>query len=266
MANWITLEDLRAKFSELQADPFQRDADHTLLLGFHCLMLPLRGGDLGTVRVKCGTAEDKIVRDDAGEAVNCIVLHCATMDDDATSAHLSMSQFKVARSHGSVVVDVPEPLVKLLQSSLRRKPRDHVFVDRSGKPRTRIAHSNWAVGAMSRLLGARVTTTLLRHAAATEVDYNTVEAAELEKRASAMMTSSRMLFNTYRIAGAHKQLRSPARKSPIRRGAASAVSPAMSPAASQQHVGETVTGSAEASERTADTIADPTDVAAAPLE
>lgn len=214
-------------------------------------MLPLRGGDLGTVRVKCGTEEERVVRDEAGEAINCIVLHCATMEEDAASAHLTMSQFKLARSHGSVVVEVPEPLVKLLQKSLRRMPRDHVFVDRSGKPRSRIAHSNWAIAAMSRLLGGRVTTTLLRHAAATEVDYNAVDAAELEKRASAMMTSSRMLFNTYRVAGAHKQPRSPARKSPkspTRRGAASAaaVSPAVSPAvaaASKRHVGEAMTES-----------------------
>lgn len=218
--NWVTVADLKAKYDELQADPIKRHSDAALLLAFHCFMLPLRGGDLGTVQVRCGCAGDCDVRNAEGERVNCIVLHCSSMGEDATGAHLALADYKVARSHGTAIIPIPAPLVAILQASLRRRPREHVFVGRDGKPRSRIAHSNYAIGVMSRLLGARVNTTLLRHVAASDINYNEIDVADLEKHASAMCTSSDMLFKTYRLAGAHKRPRSPVRATARKRRAA----------------------------------------------
>lgn len=175
----------------------------TVLLGMHALMKPLRGGDGATLRIKFGAADDRTVRDETtGDLVNCVVLHTPSLDKDATGAHISLAQFKVARSHGTVVVSVPARLVRIIQQSLRKEPRDWLFVDRRGRPRNRDTHSEWAADVMSRLLGKRVTTTLLRHVSATSVDWNEVEAADLEKHAHEMATSTTMLLNHYRVSGA----------------------------------------------------------------
>lgn len=226
--SWVTVADLRAKFDELQANPMKRHSDAALLLAFHCLMLPLRGGDLGTVQVRCGCPADCDVRDADGERVNCIVLHCGSMAEDAAGPHLSLARYKVARSHGTAVIPIPAPLVTILQASLRSRPRQYVFVGRDGKPRSRVTHSNYATAVFFRLLWARVNTTLLRHVVASDINYNEIDVADLEKHASAMCTSSNMLFKTYRLAGAHKRPRSPARATARKRRAVDAAPDAAS--------------------------------------
>lgn len=113
--NWVSLDELAAKFAELEADPVRQHQQQTVLLGMHALMKPLRGGDGATLRIKFGAADDRTVRDETtGDLVNCVVLHTPSLDKDATGAHISLAQFKVARSHGTIVVSVPARLVRII--------------------------------------------------------------------------------------------------------------------------------------------------------
>ena len=176
------------------------------------LMKPLRGGDGATLRVTYGTPDDRTVRDEAGQALNCVVLHTTGLDVDAAGAHLGLTQFKVAHSHGTIVVSVPERLVRIVQLSLRHNPREFLFANRKGNPRTRATHSEWSADVLSRLLGERVTTTLLRHVSATSINWNEVETADLQQHVHEMATSTGMLLNNYRVSGAAmKRLWSPSR-------------------------------------------------------
>ena len=202
VANWVSIKDqVNAKFEELEADPSKKASQHALLLGMCALMKPLRGGDAGTLQIKFGPQDSRHVRDEHGRLTNFIVLHCPTLAEDAQSAHISLGQYKVARSHGALHIPVPQRLVKVIQASLRLEPREFLFSDRSGKPRTREAHSDWANDVLSRHLGSKVTTTLLRHVSATEIDWNDVDMHDLEQHAADMATSTSMLLKHYRVPG-----------------------------------------------------------------
>lgn len=206
--NWVSIKEILKKFEQLEADPITRHKPETILLGMCALMRPLRGGDAGTLCIRHGTPVDKLMKHETtGDAVNCIVFHSANVMEDATGAHILLHDYKVARCHGPLTIPIPKRLVDLMQESLRKQPRSHLFIDRTGKPRTREGHSEWAKDTLTRHLGKNVTGTLLRHVSASEIDWNEADWDDLAKHADDMGTSVGMLTKHYKVSKARLRQR-----------------------------------------------------------
>ena len=138
------------EWKEVFQEAYKKDptSQSTLLLAFHALMLPpLRGGDLALVRL--------------GFSVSGNCLYQSDGDDTWT---LRIREHKTSKSHGDLVRDLPDDLVRVLERNLKASPkRDWLFSTLSGSPYSDSGFSSWKSGVFHDAFGRNVTTNSLRH-------------------------------------------------------------------------------------------------------
>lgn len=106
------------------------------------------------------------------------------------NATLVLHDFKTAKSHGVLSEETPAALTSVLRMSLKRWPRDHVFVSASGGPMSPGAFGAFVKGVMTRAVGKPIGPTMLRHIFISDVAIHTSPDAR-EKTAASMLHSTK---------------------------------------------------------------------------
>ena len=142
-------EAFKASFKK---DPLSQE---TLLLAFHALMTPpLRGGDLGLVRL--------------GYTVSG---NCLYQADDSDQWTLLIRNHKTSASHGDLTRRLSPELAKVLDVNLESTPhREWLFMTQGGSPYSDSGFSSWKSGVFHEAFGRAVTTNSLRHEFVSSMD------------------------------------------------------------------------------------------------
>lgn len=156
-----------------------------LLVAFHTLITPPRGGDLASV---------KIVR--SGDPYTKKNKSFLIWDGIGKPATLVIRDHKTSRKFPSLRQTLPGTLMHSIEVSLKNNPRDYLF-ESDGKPYKRGIFINWKNREFKRLFGKPVTTNIARHA---YVNHQESKPRSIkEKRAEAdAMGHSLSTHNEYR--------------------------------------------------------------------
>ena len=179
------------KFEEIVAkrDTLEMGTDERLLLSFYTYIPPLRC-DLNRVRIYHGKVA-------ANAEKNYIVIQ------GKREATLVLREFKTAQHMDPYENNLPKELVDEIQASLEKRPRDFLFMDRSGQPYKAASFTKWANRVLQKLFGRSLTISLIRHSYINSLDFNKLTVEEKERIAKDMAHTVatqdryRLIFNEH---------------------------------------------------------------------
>jgi hypothetical protein len=172
----MSLAELHKIRESLEMGSFER-----LLIAFYTLIEPVRADYYATELLKPDASGG--LKDSAED--NYIILY-------DTTAQLIVKDFKTKRKYQKIENTLPPLLLDELHASLKKYPRDYLFVmDDKKTPFTRKLFSNWACRTLSRVVGKDMTLTALRHNYITDKMHST-SAAEMVDVAKKMGHSRAM--------------------------------------------------------------------------
>lgn len=164
-----------------------------LLLAWHTLWPPNRGGDAGIVRLLASPDQDDGVS-------NVLVL--------APYPVFKLREHKTAKHHGPIERTLPHDLALVLLASLAARPRTHLFESAphahadahtlSQPFASERAFQQWASRTFLKLFEKPVTVNSLRHAFVNALDLAKMSTRKLENVARAMGHTTRTQLRAYR--------------------------------------------------------------------
>ena len=138
----------------MRADPAVNGTPVHLLLACYVLFEPCHGGDLGAVRLLFQAHEHDT------EPGNVMIVP----PDAEKRCVLLLRDHKTARTYPLIRRVCPQTLSAIIRESLRKHPRDMLFVSPSGvRFSSEAVFTSWANRALAALFGRRVTANTLRH-------------------------------------------------------------------------------------------------------
>jgi hypothetical protein len=175
-------------------DSLENGTMDKLLLGFYSHIRPLRADFNAVFLYGVGEGMGGVLpKNEKDREANYIVV------ESATKAKLVLHEFKTQRSHPDFNKELPVELVKELHASLKKCPREWLFVDKFGKPyKAANSYTRWANRALLRLFGKPLTITLIRHSYISSLDQNALTTLEKEEIAKEM-AHSRGMQELYRF-------------------------------------------------------------------
>ena len=195
---WIDFHDVQKLEARLRADPMSCGTLEHLLVAMYTLTEPVRGGDLGCVRLLHTVVDDQSVDATAG---NVLIV---PPQSDALCV-LLLREHKTSKSHGTLRRVLCAALSGAIRASLRQQPRAMLFITPNGVPFTsEAAFTAWANRTMGRVFGRPATANTLRHSYVTALHDAGVSAAAI------METAARMGHDVA-TAVAYRRIRSPRR-------------------------------------------------------
>ena len=181
LAKYTPWEDIAAKYRELgkRGDPHASlgTSLEYLLLSVVSAVPPKRS-DYGSMRVYYGKDPNK-----ADE--NYVVLR-------KQRSYMVFTKYKTSKFIGRVDEELPLPAERDAKDSLRRHPRQHLFVNRYGEPfADNHAFSRYVTRVFTKHFGRATGVTMLRHIYITEkVSWDTLSDEQLDEISRQMMHSS----------------------------------------------------------------------------
>ncbi len=196
IAKYTSFEEIEAKYEELRrggaAHKTRLDSLQFLLLSIIVHLRPKRA-DLGAVQVFMG-------RDPNRTDINYVVLRGGDKGkgkDKEGSSFLSMNLYKTSKHYKKIEEELPEGLVRDMRASLKRWPRDYLFVKdaektRGGKePMSNATYSAFVQRTFEHLFGRATGVSLLRHIYISEkLDLDNMTLEEQEEEARLMLHTS----------------------------------------------------------------------------
>jgi hypothetical protein len=180
-------------FSDIikKRDSLEEGSMDKLLLSFYTYIRPLRA-DFNAIRIY--KEDEKVPDSDAKDKeANYLVF------ESQTKVSLILHEFKTQRSHSDFTKELPDELVKELKASLKKCPREWLFVDKFGKPyRATNSYTRWANRTFQKLFEKPLTITLIRHSYISSLDQNALTTLEKEEIAKEM-AHSRGMQELYRF-------------------------------------------------------------------
>jgi hypothetical protein len=176
LAKYTPFEDMEAKYLELQkTDPHQ-----TLQSSLHYVFLSII---LSTPPKRADYGEMKIYRDKDPKVkdANYVVLHT----NSKTPSYFVFRAFKTQEKYIRIDEVIPTKTLKDITTSLRRYPRENLFINRFGNPYSNKLFSKFVIRAFETMFGRATGVTMLRHIYITEkVDMNDApyERAEIARQ------------------------------------------------------------------------------------
>ena len=149
---YTSFEEIETKYRELgKKSPHDslKSSQQYLLLSIVLHLKPKRA-DLGSVKIYHDKNPNKTDE-------NYIVLRTRG------SSYLVMNVYKTNKFYHTVEEDLPRELTDDLQTSLRRHPRDYLFVSSEEKPMSNNTYSKWFQRIFLELFGKSSGVSLLRH-------------------------------------------------------------------------------------------------------
>jgi hypothetical protein len=185
---YTSFEEIETKYRELgKKSPHEslRSSLQYLLLSVVLHLKPKRA-DLGSVKIYYDKNPNKTDE-------NYIVLR------SRGSSFLVMNVYKTNKFYHTVEEDLPRELADDLQTSLRRHPRDYLFVSSEEKPMGNNTYSKWYQKIFLDLFGRSTGPSLVRHGFISEkLNISNMSIAEQEDVAK-KMGHSRQLQQSYRF-------------------------------------------------------------------
>jgi hypothetical protein len=191
LAQYTPFEEIEAKYAALQRaaatklDPHATLEDsQTLVLLSVLISTPPKRADYGAMRVYHGREPIPPPHDE-----NFLVL---LLDSSMTTTYMVFNRYKTDAKYRRVDQVLPERAARDVRDSLRRHPREYLFVNRFGRPfATNDAFSKFVRRIFLKLFGRGTGVTMLRHIFITEkVSFDELDDDELEGVARQMMHST----------------------------------------------------------------------------
>ena len=183
MNAYVKFDDIVKKRDSLEDGTFEK-----LLLSFYTYIRPLRA-DFNLVRIY--NSVDELPKNNEKE--NYIVF------ENKHEATLYLHEFKTQRSHNELKKELPAELIKQLQLSLTKKPREWLFIDKFGNPyKAANSYTRWANRTFQKLFNKPLTITMIRHSYISSLDQNVLTTREKEEIAKEM-AHSRGMQELYRF-------------------------------------------------------------------
>lgn len=175
-------KDVYVPFSDIIAARNKLDigSEDKLLLSFYTYLPPLRC-DFNHVRIYRGNINES----DPTIETNYIHLRPSSIGP----SYLILGEFKTQKSFPDYKKELPEELTKELRKSLELEPRNYLFIDRNGRPFHPKSYIQWANRIFARVLGKRMTVSMIRHSFINSLDFNKLTVAEKEQIAKDMAHS-----------------------------------------------------------------------------
>lgn len=180
---YVKFDDIVKKRDSLEDGTFEK-----LLLSFYTYIRPLRA-DFNLVRIY--NSVDELPKNT--DKQNYIVF------ENKNNATLYLHEFKTQRSHNELKKELPDELIKQLQLSLTKKPREWLFIDKFGNPyKAANSYTRWANRTFQKLFNKPLTITMIRHSYISSLDQNVLTVHEKEEIAREM-AHSRGMQELYRF-------------------------------------------------------------------
>jgi hypothetical protein len=181
IAKYTSYEEIEAKYDALKKTAPHgslRSSQYYLLLSVLVHLRPKRA-DLGAVQIFHDT-------DPRRTDINYVVLR------STGTSYLAMNMYKTSKHYQTVEEDLPEGLVRDIQQSLRRWPREHLFVkERGGGPMSNNTYSLFVQRAFEDMFGRATGVSLLRHIYISEkLNFDNMTMEEQEEEARLMLHTS----------------------------------------------------------------------------
>ena len=157
---YVPFQDVVKARDKLSHGSYER-----LLLSFYTYLPPLRC-DFNRVRI-CKDVQPK-------DEPNYILVNggaCCT---------LVLNEYKTQKGKDSYSKDLPKEVCDELTASLTAHPRDWLFVDKDKKPFSAKSFTQWANRILARVIGKRMTVSMLRHSFINSLDFNKLTVKEKE--------------------------------------------------------------------------------------
>ena len=151
-----------------------------LLVGFHSLVAPTRGGDLS--KVKIIKSEDP----DTKSKQNVLI-----WNGPKQPAKLLIRSHKTSKKWPLLVRELPQELKNAIDTSLKNTPREYLFEMESGKPWSKASFLVWKNREFQRIFNKPVTTNIARHAYINAQDQVPKSIEDRRKQAESMGHSLR---------------------------------------------------------------------------
>jgi len=151
-------------------DELEKGSSERLLFCMYTMLPPLRA-DFNKVRIYHSTVPNDPEKN--------YIIHRGNV------ATLVLQEFKTSKKI-TYEKDLPEELVKEIEASIEKNPRPWLFVDQKNKPFSAKSFTQWANRIFARVLGKRMTVSMIRHAYINNLDFNKLTVAEKEAIAKDM--------------------------------------------------------------------------------
>ena len=177
VAHYTSFEEIEARYEELRRGhphTSKRKSLQFLLLSVIVHLRPKRA-DLGAVAV---FHEKDPNRTD----INYVVLR------RAGTSFLAMNMYKTSKYYQTVEEDLPEGLVRDIQTSLGRWPREYLFVKEDGSAMSNNTYTKFVQATFTELFGRSTGVSLLRHIYISEkLDFDNMTLEEQNAEAKLML-------------------------------------------------------------------------------
>lgn len=196
MEKYTGYHEIEAKYVELK----KQDAHETLLDSLEYVLLsilvhtPPKRSDFGNMRIYTN-------RDPNAKEENYVVLNTLPVDSntDARESYFVFNKYKTADVYKRVDEVMPGALVKDIRDSLRRHPRQHLFINRLRRPfKTNDAYGKFVVRTFEKFFGKKTGTTMLRHIYISEKIFTKDLTDEQKEEIARQMMHSANLQAKYR--------------------------------------------------------------------
>jgi hypothetical protein len=180
IAKYTSFEEIEAKYEELKkagGHTTRRSSMHFVLLSILVHMRPKRA-DLGSVHIF-------VEQDPNRKDINYIVLR------NKGISFLAMNLYKTSKHYATVEEDLPDGLKRDIVRSLKRWPREYLFVKENMEAMSNNTYSHFVSTTFEDLFGRGTGVSLLRHIYISEkLDLDNMTLEEQEEEARYMLHTS----------------------------------------------------------------------------
>ena len=99
---------------------------------------------------------------------------------------LILNEYKTVRKNDVFQKELPNELYQEIEKSLKKEPRDWLFMDRDGKPYKENSYNRWVNRTLKKLFNKPLTISLIRHSYINSLDFNKLTVIEKENIAKDM--------------------------------------------------------------------------------
>lgn len=186
LSKYTSFDEMDKKYKELKNGPDPHDTrqnSQRLVLLSILTSIPPKRADYSKIKVYYDTDPNK-------QNENYMVLRRNTKHP----SYLVFTVYKTSEDYKRIDEVLPLMVFKDVMDSLRRHPRDYLFVNRYGDPfASNNAFSKYVIQMFVAFFGRATGTTMLRHIYITEkVDFNELNDEELEEISKQMMHSTKL--------------------------------------------------------------------------
>jgi hypothetical protein len=177
-ASWVEYSDWEKKEKELREEE-EGSLTH-LLIAFHALLTPLRGGDYASIEIVPSTDRAANVNSNAGGNV-------LVWDGVDRPSKILIRNHKTRSKYPVLIRELPQVLKKSIAVSLKERPRSYLFTDFQNNPwNSRDAFIKWKARTFEEVFGKPTSTNIARHAYVTASRSLEDSVADEKKRADSM--------------------------------------------------------------------------------